>query len=632
MSDGERRGIVIGTAGHVDHGKTSLVRALTGTETDRWREERERGLTIDIGFASLDLDRGIETGVVDVPGHEDFLRNMLAGATGIDLLLLVVAADEGPMPQTREHLSIARLLGIRRGVVALTKRDRVDPEWLELAAEATRDLLRDTPGYESWPIYPLSSVTGEGTGELVRGLLEAAVGLESRRATDLFRMPIDRAFTIRGTGTVVTGTVWSGAVETGGTLRLLPADREVRVRALQVHGDPRRRVSAGRRCAIALVGIDAGEAGRGSTLVGGAGWRAARRLAVRVETLRGPGRVLEEGQRIRVYLGTREVMARVYPAEASSVPPGGVAWAVLALEEGLVARVRDRAILRFYSPITTVGGARVAELDPPRRWLDRIPVWHRILEGAELDAFEGLVGLRGMKGLGEEEAPLALGIPPGEVRDIAADSEAIRLGERWFAPRALDRARSTCLDIVRRLHATHRRAATVSREAARSRLLARCEPALADEALVGLVADGSLRAAGPTLALPDHEPALSPDERAALEALREAIRQGGLQPPTVDELSRSLRLDRDLLDDLLRLLAQSGEVQAITPEIHMWVPAIDDMVGRVRTLFAGDAPQPPTTFKEAFGLTRKYLIPLLEYLDRVGVTRRTGEGRVLADP
>lgn len=631
MSAAERRGLVIGTAGHVDHGKTSLVRTLTGVETDRWDEERERGLTIDIGFASLALDDGVETGVIDVPGHEDFLRNMLAGATGIDLLLLVVAADEGPMPQTREHLAIARLLGIRRGVVALTKLDRVEAEWLELAREATRELLTEHPGFEEWPIVPVSSTTGAGTADLVAALATAVRELESRRGTDVFRMPIDRAFTIRGTGTVVTGTVWSGAVRSGAHLRLLPGDREARVRALQVHGESRERVSAGRRCAIALVGVDAEEAGRGSTLVADASWRPARRLGVRLETLTGPGRPLEEGQRIRAYLGTREVMARVYPETGETVPPGGEAWGVLVLEDALVARVGDRVILRFYSPVTTIGGARVAELDPPRRWADRRPVWERILGGTAPAAFEGLVELRGMRGLGVSEAPFALGLAPERLQEVAAvSSAALELGDRWFAPTAGERARAQTVDIVRRLHATHRRAASVSREAVRSTLLERCHPALADRALAELVGDGGLVAVGPSLALPDHEPELSGSERETLDALREAIRSGGLQPPTVDDLGASLEVPRDLLDDLLRLLVEAGDVRPITPEIQVWAPALEEMVRRVETLLADREPQPPTTFKDAFGLTRKYLIPLLEYLDRSGVTRRTGEGRVLA--
>lgn len=630
MTRPERRGIVLGTAGHVDHGKTSLVRALTGVETDRWAEERERGLTIDLGFARMELDEGVETGVVDVPGHEDFLRNMLAGATGIDLLLLVVAADEGPMPQTREHLAIARLLGVRRGVVALTKRDRVEPEWLELAEEATRDLLREHPGFEQWPVFRVSSTTGEGLEELARGLADAVAGLEGRGEADLFRMPVDRAFTIRGTGTVVTGTVWSGAVRTGDTLRLLPADRQVRVRGVQVHGDSRDRASAGRRCALALVGVEPGESGRGNTLVADADWRPATRLAVRIESLAAPGRPLEDGQRIRTYLGTREVMARVYPEDGRTLSPGDAGWAVLALEEPLVARVRDRVILRFYSPVTTIAGGRIAELDPPRSRADRTDAWERILGDPPGPAFEALVGLRGLRGLGVAAAPVLLGRPPAAVAEAAVRSEAIELGGRWFAPRAREEAAADTLDIVRRQHELHRRAASVSREAVRSTLLERCHPALADDALQRLVDDGALISAGPALALPGHEPSLTPEERRALDALREAIRDGGLQPPTVDDLATGLALPRDLLDDLLRLLADEGEVRAITPEIHVRAAALDDMAGRVRTLLASGDPHPPTTFKEAFGLTRKYLIPLLEHLDRTGVTRRTGEGRVLA--
>ncbi|MGH7539619.1 MAG: selenocysteine-specific translation elongation factor, partial [Gemmatimonadota bacterium] len=350
----EPRGHVIGTAGHVDHGKTSLVRALTGVDTDRWKEERDRGLTIDLGFARLVLNGEVEVGVVDVPGHEDFLKNMLAGATGVDLLLLVVAADEGPMPQTWEHLAIAGLLGVERGVVALSKADRVDPEWLELARAATRDLLATLPGGDGWPIVPVSAVSGEGLDALREALRAEVASAPARSTDDLFRLPVDRGFSIHGTGTVVTGTVWSGRVSEGDALRLLPGDRAVRVRALQVHGEGRTCVPAGRRCALALVGADPGDAPRGSVLVGDPAWHEVDRLGVCLRVLRRPGRSIEHGQRVRVYHGTREAMARVYLAAQEALPPGGEAWAVVALESPLVARVGDRFIVRFYSPVTTI--------------------------------------------------------------------------------------------------------------------------------------------------------------------------------------------------------------------------------------------------------------------------------------
>ncbi|MDH3733153.1 MAG: selenocysteine-specific translation elongation factor, partial [Gemmatimonadota bacterium] len=449
------RGIVVGTAGHVDHGKTTLVGALTGVETDRWREERERGLTIDIGFAPLELAPDIETGVVDVPGHEDFLKNMLAGATGIDLLLLVVAADEGPMPQTREHLAIAHLLDVRRGVVALTKRDRVDEEWLALAEEATEELLEEN-GFGQWPIIPVSSVSGEGIEDLVAALRGAAVDLESRDQADLFRLPVDRVFSVHGTGTVVTGTVWSGTVGIGETVRLLPGTATARVRGLEVHGDSRGGVAAGRRCALALVGVDATDAERGTVVVSDPAWRSVRRLGVRIETLARPGRPIEQSQRLRLYLGTREVMARVATLEADPIAPGASGWAVLTLESPLVARVRDRGVLRFYSPVTTIGGVRVCELDPPLSWADRVEDWGVMIAAPPEEALEACVTLAGPRGLEVTASPLALGLPPSSVGAAAVGIDAMRLGDRWYSVEARSDTMVAVRDAVERLHAADR--------------------------------------------------------------------------------------------------------------------------------------------------------------------------------
>ena len=302
---------VVGTAGHVDHGKTTLVDALTGVHTDRWKEERERGLTIDLGFAPLPLGEGIEASVVDVPGHEGFVKNMLAGATGIDLLLLVVASDEGPMPQTREHLAIARLLGIDHGVVALTKADRVDQEWIDLCRDAVREELVRILGHGEWPILPVSTVSGDGLERLRRAIAERAAALGEPDPRDLFRLPVDRAFSVRGAGTVVTGTVWSGELRVGDEVRILPADRTARVRSLQVHSKARESVGPRRRCAVALVGVEARAAQRGSVVVRGRAWREVRSLGSRLTVLGHSPRPIEHGQRIRVYLGTREVLARV---------------------------------------------------------------------------------------------------------------------------------------------------------------------------------------------------------------------------------------------------------------------------------------------------------------------------------
>ncbi|MYA34115.1 MAG: selenocysteine-specific translation elongation factor [Gemmatimonadales bacterium] len=628
----DRRGIVIGTAGHVDHGKTALVRALTGVETDRWVEERKRGLTIDLGFARLDLDPDLETGIVDVPGHEDFLKNMLAGATGIDVLLLVVAADEGPMPQTHEHLAIARLLNIRRGVVALTKSDRVDGDWLDLASETTRELLDEDPARASWEIVPVSAVTGDGIAPLRASLRRLAAGIRARSIDDRFRLPVDRSFSIRGTGTVVTGTVWSGSVSVGDTVRVFPDGGSARVRALQVHEDPRRRVTAGRRCAVALVGVAPAGVERGSVLVDPSEWRSSERLGVRVRALGSRDRPLRHGQRLRVYLGTREVMARLQTAGRQPVAPGATAWAVLALEAPLLARTRDRAILRFYSPVTTIGGIRVAEPDPPPDWPARTAAWRRILDGAPAEALAAAVTLEGLRGLPVATSSIILGRRDPTLEAAAEEAECVRIGDRWFAADAVAEAMEAVEACMARLHAADRRAPGVSKEAVRSAMVRVCDLELAETAVGRLLADGRLLESGPRLALPGHAPRLTPREEEGRAQLAETIAAAGLQPPLVAELGKKLRLDRAVLDDLLRLLQEAGATKAVTPELHVAVGALEKVEARARELLADGVPAPPARFKEAFGLSRKYLIPLLEYLDREGVTRRTVEGRVLARP
>src|SRR5438034_7332034 len=329
------RRFVIGTAGHIDHGKTALVKALTGVDTDRWEEEKRRGITIDLGFAPLPLDDAIQASVVDVPGHEGFVRNMLAGATGIDVALLVIAADEGIMPQTEEHLAIVELLGVRRGIPVLTKRDLVDDEWLGLVRNEVAERLSRSKVRWHAPI-PVSAVNGEGLEDLKQALVELVEDLRERPAGDLFRLPIDRVFALAGAGTVVTGSTWSGTVSAGGNVRLLPLDREARVRSIQVHGQDAGQAGPGRRTAMALVGVAKEEIERGHVAVTGSGWTATSTLDVALELLPAARKPLAARTRIRVHLGTAEVLGRV--AQVRAIAPGASDLARLLLGRPLVGR------------------------------------------------------------------------------------------------------------------------------------------------------------------------------------------------------------------------------------------------------------------------------------------------------
>ncbi|MCJ7626816.1 MAG: selenocysteine-specific translation elongation factor, partial [Longimicrobiales bacterium] len=333
------RRLILGTAGHIDHGKTALVKALTGVDTDRLKEEKERGITVDLGFAEYQPREDVLFGVVDVPGHEGFIRNMLAGATGMDLVLLVVAADEGVMPQTREHFSIVQLLRVPRLVVAVTKSDLVDSDWMDLVREEVQELLQDTR-FDGAPILPVSSLTGQGLDELGEALATVGLEAEEKGADDVVRLPIDRVFTIRGAGTVVTGTLWTGELREGTRVLLLPGDREGRVRSLQVHGQEVREARAGARVAVGLSGSKVGHQGlsRGQTLVEGGGWEVSWMLTCWISLLSDTGWELEQGQRVRVHLGTAEVLARVTLFQIDRLGGGEEGWAQLRLEEPVLAR------------------------------------------------------------------------------------------------------------------------------------------------------------------------------------------------------------------------------------------------------------------------------------------------------
>lgn len=626
-----RTGVVFGTAGHVDHGKTALVRALTGVETDRLAEERERGLTIDLGFAPLDAGPDLDTGIVDVPGHEDFVKNMLAGSTGIDVLLLVVAADEGPMPQTREHLLVSRLLGVPDGIVVLNKIDRVEDDWLDLVREATREELVQTLGHADWPIHQVSSRTGAGMADLRHAIADSAARARRRAADDLFRMPVDRAFSVSGAGTVVTGTTWSGRIVAGDQVVLLPAGQGTRVRGIQVHGAEAGEVGPGHRCALALVGVDTSDAQRGSTVVGGKGWRTSVRIGARVEVPSASPRALEHGQRVRLFLGTAEVMARVRTSDRGAVAPGETGWAVLDCEEPVVARVRDRFVLRFYSPVTTIGGGQVSSLDPPRGWRLQIAEWASVLDGEAEEAVAAAVRVAGGRGLPEESVQLATGLPRmATVAALATGRSTLRIGGTVFAAEQLGEAEAAVLEHLGSAHARRRRATVEPLESVRAGLSQRFAAGLVDAAIDELAGRGDVAVAGPGIRRADHEVALTPAEKEATAALLERLAEAGLGPPAPSELAADLNVSREVLNDLLRLLVEHGDVVQVTPEIFLTTAAEEKARAIVRSV-AASAPAAPGDFRDRLHLSRKYLIPLLEYMDREGVTRRTPDGRV-ADP
>jgi selenocysteine-specific elongation factor len=630
---GETRGVILGTAGHIDHGKTTLIRALTGVDTDRLKEEKERGITIELGFAELARGQGARFGVVDVPGHEAFVRAMVAGAAGMDVVLLVVAADEGVMPQTREHLAIVELLGIEQLVVALTKCDGVDPEWLELVHADVAELLETTP-YRGAPRVETSAVTGAGLDELTAELFRAAERVHPADPDDLARLPLDRVFTIQGTGTVVTGTLWTGTIESGARVRILPGDQDARVRALQVHGRDVATAHAGDRVAAGLAGpgVDRESVLRGNTVVTHGAWRPTWMLTARVRLLPDTEWSLEHNQRVHVHLGTSEVLARCALLEGAPLRAGQAGWVQLRLEVPLLARARDRFVIRAYSPVTTIGGGRVAECLPPKR--NRLDAAEEgaldaVLDGSDHDAVHAYLRLTGWSGAALDELPIHVGLSPDRVGAALATLEAealLRTSERAFSAQIRDEAEGLLLSEVSKRHAADPIRPHVPLSALRTAIPAWAPKDLADAVVEKLVGAGRLELHEGGVRSPGHEPFLTSAQEDAMARLQALLLEGGLAPPFIEELPAELR-DRPDFWSLVQRLEGLGVVRQVADGLYVACGHLEEGAHRVREALGGRSRLGPADFRDPLPVTRKHLIPLLNYYDGVGTTVRSGEGR-----
>jgi selenocysteine-specific elongation factor len=625
--------MILGTAGHIDHGKTSLVRALTGTDTDRLKEEKERGITIELGFAELATPRGLHFGVVDVPGHEAFVRAMVAGATGMHVVLLVVAADEGVMPQTREHLAIIQLLGVSELVVALTKCDAVEPDWLELVEADVDELLEGTP-YRGASCVATSAARGTGLDALVEALEGAAERARRAEEEDLARLPLDRVFTIQGTGTVVTGTLWSGSLDTGAKVRVLPEDLGARVRSLQVHGKGAERAVAGDRVAVALTGEGGDRAlvRRGATLVASPEWRPTWMLTARVEMLGDTAWLLEHNQRVHVHLGTAEVLARVALLEREPLGAGVRGWVQLRLEEPLVARAGDRLVLRAYSPVTTIGGGVVAEPNPAKRTrIDDDARWllDRTLDGSEEERLAAALDLAGWEGVRRGALAIVSGLTPSRAEEALGrlvSNGALVGPSRVFGVGVAARARSVAGAAVEAAQAQDALRPAVPLSEVRGAFPAWAHDEVANATLGSLTQRGELEATDGGVRTPGFVATMTPDQERASQALLSALTVEGLAPPLVEELPEGLRQRADLRS-LVRRLESIGEIRSVADGLYVSTRELDAAAARIRAELGGRTGLGPAEFRDVLSVTRKHLIPLLNYFDGLGVTVRQGEGR-----
>ncbi len=610
--------MIIGTAGHIDHGKSALVEALTGRRMDRLTEERSRGITIDLNFAPLQVSPGVVAGVIDVPGHEDFVRTMVAGAAGMDLVLLVIAADEGIMPQTREHLSIVEALGVPRGVPVLTKSDLADPDWLALVREEVDGWLASSTIAFAKSV-PVSVRAGSGLDALRLLLDREAAAARPRDAAASFRMPIDRAFSVAGAGTVVTGSVWSGSVAVGAHLHILPSAGSARVRTIEVHGEPGERAAPGNRAALGLANVDRKSVRRGDVLVDAQlPWEPTSALDVRVHLLPDAPRPLTSRTRVHLHLGTAEVVARVLPR--APIGPGESGLARLTCESPLVAGGGDRFVLRSYSPVTTIGGGVVLDPLPPRRRA----LWPDGLGAAEPAAHLRALLMRHPPGAPTALLALRAGMRVDQVEAAIGSDDRFRfLPGGWVLAELLDAGCQKGLDLVARYHAEHPSLPGMPTETLR-RGIHRAAP-LADAVVVDLAAAGAIVVEAGVVRLPRFEARIAGGS-AAVDRVLELVRAGGLGAPPIQELER--QLEQVDVAGALRLGAGAGRVEAITPD---WYVGTEALAG-FREMLAAAGPNRDITVAEVrqqTGLSRKYLIPLLEWADRRGITRRNGEVRRL---
>ncbi|TVM17928.1 selenocysteine-specific translation elongation factor [Oceanidesulfovibrio indonesiensis] len=629
--------LVMGTAGHIDHGKTALVRVLTGIDTDRLREEKKRGITIELGFAHLDLAPDLRVSVVDVPGHEKFVKNMVAGATGIDFVLLVVAADEGVMPQTREHLEICQLLGVGAGLVAITKADLVDEELLELAMDDVRGALAGT-FLEEAVMIPVSSHTGQGLDELRAAVVDLVRGYVPERRSDLARLPVDRIFTMKGHGTVVTGTLVSGELILGDEVRLYPKDTRSKIRGLQSHGQTVERAPAGRRTAVNLGGVEVEDIERGQVVARPGTLFPTMAWDLEISCLSSSPRPLKHRTEVHFHHGSAEHMARLYFFDRDVLEPGETALCQVRFPEPATAVYADRFVVRSFAPLRTVAGGRV--VNPfgrrVRRRAEDMEAVRRLAESSKEELVAAQLERAGEAGLSFVELMAATNMESKNLDKSLQSLSGKRLAllfdkeERRYAAQAVvEELWNKAAAFLAAFHEREPAAVGVSRGAL-SQAMGRKIPAKLSHVIVErALKDGQVEQEQDRLRLPGHTATLGADQETIRAAMVERFSAAGLTPPNLKDVLEELAAPAKEANTVLTMLTESGQLVKVKEDMYFDAAAIAGLVGSVREYFAGNDELGPAEFKELTGLTRKYLIPLLEYLDREKITVRVGDKRQL---
>ena len=623
--------LVVGTAGHIDHGKTSLIKALTGVDTDRWEEEKKRGMTIDLGFAHLELPSGVLAGIVDVPGHEKFIKNMLAGAHGLDLVLFIVAADEGIMPQTKEHLTVCRSLGTKKGIVVLTKKDLVDEEWLELVKEEVKEFVKGS-FLEGAPIIAVSAKTGEGIEELIKELDRIALETKPKESRGILRLPVDRSFTVKGFGTVVTGTLLSGRVKTGDEVEALPQGKRVKVRGIQVHGEKVSEAVAGQRTALNLSDIKKEEIGRGDLIATPGYLRPTDAVDVLVELAKDAEVIVTSGFKLHFHHLTSEAEGELYLIDREELLPGERALAQIRLKGKVVPVYGDRFVIRNYSPATVIGGGKILDPLPHRRFRRRFrEEFEGKLKGILKGSLEekALAHLKVKEPLTAKELVQLLNLSPEEAKELSEKlvekGLAVKAGGELYTVKKLKELKERVLNLLKESHDQTPIAEGVTREELKSKLKESKE--LIEKAVKELLSEGKVEEAGGFLRLKGFEPKEEGVYKELVPKVEKLIREGGFTPPTVKEMAQITGAGEERINTVASYLVRRkgyhrvGEL-LISPESFEKIRALlKEHFSKKEELSVGE-------FKDYLGVSRKFAIPLLEYLDSLKLTARRGNERI----
>jgi len=630
--------IILGTAGHIDHGKTSLIKAVSGIDTDRLKEEKKRGITIELGFASLDLPDGQHVGIVDVPGHEKFVKNMVAGATGIDIVAMVIAADEGVMPQTREHMEICTLLGVEYGFVVLTKIDMVDEEMLELARDDIETFSQGT-FLEGRPIVPVSSMTGEGLPKFTEILQALCKEVPERKQTGLFRLPVDRVFTMKGFGTVITGSLVSGKIAVGETIMIYPSGIKSKVRGIQVHNQSVNEALAGQRTAVNFQGLDMDAVNRGEVLARPDTLSPSYMADLAFHYLASAARPLKNRTRVRFHTGTSEIMGNLILLDRDELAPGEATVVQVRLDTPVTLVKEDRYVVRSYSPVRTIGGGQI---------LNPIPAKHKRFRTDIIEALNALADMppeavidfharqAGFQGCAHDELRLVTNLPDKKLeaavsallsrRDLILVDRERRLyvhGETYAY------LRRRVLDQLAAYHAKHPLKAGMPREELRSKFPRGISPKLAPQVLNQMIKAEELAAEGDLIRQAGHQVALAMDQSELKRKIQQAYARGGITPPYFKDVCQTLEIAPRNARDVLQLLVEDNQLVKVKEDLYFQRAVIDDLKARLVAFLRERGAITTPEFKDMTGASRKYVIPLAEYFDAINVTIRVGDTRQL---